>query len=503
MTSANISDVMVPNPYAAVDNSKANGKSDVDFSSMMAKTMNSVDVKASAEISEPAQKLNSNSDKTSNSKTSEASDDSYSFNSSKVRDNIKEVKEENLSDEEIEEVKDEVEKAVSEITEVLMDKLDVTEEDIEDAMEALGLTFLDLTNPAELVKLVALLNEDADTTSLLMDTNFTELVADVNEIFTNLEENVDLDMEKIISLMDEGEEPLDDAFLSKVVTEAETDVFEVKAEALNDDNLYVKAEDVTTDEKSTPVAKDVQITNGAVVSDKRPEDSEVVTDVDDSSEAKTDVIKPEMKLNSSNDEQDLTGDSNDGKNFFGQAVNDYEVSFEATDSISEVTPYTEVNPTEIVDQLMERASITLNEEVTTMQMELNPESLGKLFLEVSSDKEGNVTAKLVAENEAVKNALETQMTLVQEKLNAQGMKVNAVEVSVGTHEFEENLEQDAASQNERELSEEQQRNSNGQQRRTRNIDLNNLDEMQGLMTEEEELVAKIMRDNGNTVNLTA
>ena len=210
-----------------------------------------------------------------------------------------------------------------------------------------------------------------------------------------------------------------------------------------------------------------------------------------------------MKLNNSKDEQGFTGDSNEGKNFFGQTVKGYEVSSTVVDSASEVTPYTEVNPTEIVNQLMERASITLNKEVTTMQMELNPESLGKLFLEVSSDKEGNVTVKLVAENEAVKNALETQIALVQEKMNAQGMKVNAVEVSVGTHEFEENLEQDAASQNERELSEEQQRNSNGQQRRTRNIDLNNLDEMQGLMTEEEELVAKIMRDNGNTVNLTA
>lgn len=503
MTSANISDVMVPNPYATVDNSKANGKSDVNFSSMMAKTMNSVDVKASAEISEPAQKLNSNSDKTSNSKTSKASDDSYSFNSSKARDNIKEVKEENLSDEEIEEVKDEVEKALNEITEVLMDKLDVTEEDIEDAMEALGLTFLDLTNPAELVKLVALLNEDADATSLLMDTNFTELVADVNEIFSNLEENVNLDMEKIISLMDEVEEPLNDAFLSKVVTEAETDVFEVKTEALNDDNLYVKAEAVTTEEEPAPIAKEIQATNEPILRNKETEGSEVVTDAEDSSETEADVIKPEMKLDNSKDEQGLTGDSNEGKNFFGQTVKGYEVSSTVVDSASEVTPYTEVNPTEIVNQLMERASITLNKEVTTMQMELNPESLGKLFLEVSSDKEGNVTVKLVAENEAVKNALETQIALVQEKMNAQGMKVNAVEVSVGTHEFEENLEQDAASQNERELSEEQQRNSNGQQRRTRNIDLNNLDEMQGLMTEEEELVAKIMRDNGNTVNLTA
>ena len=310
-------------------------------------------------------------------------------------------------------------------------------------------------------------------------------------------------MKKIISLMDEVEEPLNDAFLSKVVTEAETDVFEVKTEALNDDNLYVKAEAVTTEEEPAPIAKEIQATNEPILRNKETEGSEVVTDVEDSSETEADVIKPEMKLNNSKDEQGLTGDSNEGKNFFGQTVKGYEVSSTVVDSASEVTPYTEVNPTEIVNQLMERASITLNKEVTTMQMELNPESLGKLFLEVSSDKEGNVTVKLVAENEAVKNALETQIALVQEKMNAQGMKVNAVEVSVGTHEFEENLEQDAASQNERELSEEQQRNSNGQQRRTRNIDLNNLDEMQGLMTEEEELVAKIMRDNGNTVNLTA
>ncbi len=37
----------------------------------------------------------------------------------------------------------------------------------------------------------------------------------------------------------------------------------------------------------------------------------------------------------------------------------------------------------------------------------------------------------------------------------------------------------------------------------RNISMNQLDELSGLMSEEEMLVAKIMRDNGNSVDFTA
>ena len=33
--------------------------------------------------------------------------------------------------------------------------------------------------------------------------------------------------------------------------------------------------------------------------------------------------------------------------------------------------------------------------------------------------------------------------------------------------------------------------------------MNDLDDLQGLMTQEEELVTKMMRDQGNTVNYTA
>jgi flagellar hook-length control protein FliK len=94
--------------------------------------------------------------------------------------------------------------------------------------------------------------------------------------------------------------------------------------------------------------------------------------------------------------------------------------------------------------------------------------------------------------------METQMAVIKENLNQQGIKVEAVEVSVGTHEFERNLEEGQTKQEQ--ASDQSQQGS--APRRT-NINLNNLDELSGLMTDEEALVASMMRDAGNSINFTA
>ena len=155
--------------------------------------------------------------------------------------------------------------------------------------------------------------------------------------------------------------------------------------------------------------------------------------------------------------------------------------------------------TDIVDQ----AKVTITEEVKTMEMVLNPEHLGKLFMEVST-KDGQISAKIYTENEAVKTALENQLVVFKENMNQQGMKIDAVEVSVGTHEFERNLEERASDEERRDAENFMQQEQNNQKNgRMRNIDLNNLDNLQGLMSEEEQLVAQIMKDNGNSVDYMA
>ncbi|MEG1291971.1 MAG: flagellar hook-length control protein FliK, partial [Lachnospiraceae bacterium] len=77
-----------------------------------------------------------------------------------------------------------------------------------------------------------------------------------------------------------------------------------------------------------------------------------------------------------------------------------------------------------------------------------------------------------------------------------GIKVEAIEVTIGTHEFEQNLEG-----NQQNSSEEQKEEAGKNPRRS--INLNNLDELSGVMSEEESLAAKIMSQHGNRVDLTA
>ena len=133
-------------------------------------------------------------------------------------------------------------------------------------------------------------------------------------------------------------------------------------------------------------------------------------------------------------------------------------------------------------------------------MQLNPESLGRLVLTVT-EKHGNVTAQITASNEQVKETLQTQLAELHSTLQAQGVKVEAVEVTVATHEFEQNLDGNASANGQMQEQTGEQR-SGGQNER-RNLNINSLDELSGLMSEEETLVAQMMRDNGGTVDYTA
>ena len=108
-----------------------------------------------------------------------------------------------------------------------------------------------------------------------------------------------------------------------------------------------------------------------------------------------------------------------------------------------------------------------------------------------------MSAQIFTQNEAVKEALEQQIVTLKENMNQAGVKVDAVEVSVGSHEFERNLEQEAK-QDERQ-AEEQERASQS----TRRINLNELDELGGVMSEEESLVAQMMAEQGNSIDYTA
>lgn len=150
---------------------------------------------------------------------------------------------------------------------------------------------------------------------------------------------------------------------------------------------------------------------------------------------------------------------------------------------------------DIMRQVMDFMRIQVKPDLSELQMQLHPENLGTLQVHVAS-KGGMLTAQFITQNEAVKAALETQMIQLQESFAEQGVKVEAIEVTVQTHSFEQNLEQ-GRGRGQQEAPE--------QRSRARRINLNDLTELNGVsgLDEEEQLAAKLMEANGNTVDYTA
>ena len=126
----------------------------------------------------------------------------------------------------------------------------------------------------------------------------------------------------------------------------------------------------------------------------------------------------------------------------------------------------------------------------------NTLNLGKIILKVT-EQEGAVTAKIMTQNAVVKEALEAQTVELRQNLEQAGVKVDAVEVTVASHEFEKNLEQNA--EGEKQQGEQQEKEKG----RTRRLNLNDLSELSGVMSEEETLAAKMMAEQGNSVDYTA
>lgn len=154
----------------------------------------------------------------------------------------------------------------------------------------------------------------------------------------------------------------------------------------------------------------------------------------------------------------------------------------------------DVNTQDIMRQIMDYMRISVKPDMSQLEMQLHPANLGTLQIHVAS-KGGVLTANFVAQNEAVKAALESQMVQLKDNFAQQGVKVEAIEVTVQTHQFEENLEQ----------GQQKNQGSAEKKQRTRRITLDGSLTMEELseMDQEEQLAAEMMAASGSTVEYTA
>lgn len=392
-------------------------------------------------------------------------------------------------------VKDKTDAFAKDVKDAIKDELDVTDEQIEKAMEDLGLQFLDLTDQSNLAALVTKLSGSEDSASLLVSDAFPQIVLKVNDLAGGLQEDLGISMEDLQQM-------------AELVT---TDV----EEAGTTDNLHEPAKATEGTEETMQKTEDVKDT---VVAEEATEQVEIPTEetIEPTKTDETDELvtagSKDVTTEKQTDQGQEDATDQDTDAFLKQQtkteihptqdLTPMQAESPITEFASHMEPTVElptgesVSVQSIIDQIVEASRTTMDGDKTTVEMLLHPEGLGKVLMEVTEEN-GQVRAHIYTQNEQVKEALENQMFQLKEQMNQSQTKVQSVEISVGTHEFERNLE--AGQQNQ----EQGQEGQNQRPKKMRNLNMNDLDDLQGLMTQEEELVTKMMRDQGNTVNYTA
>lgn len=381
------------------------------------------------------------------------------------------------------EVREDVEEAAKELVGEISEVLDIPLEKVEEAMEILGLTAVDLFDPTNLKQLLLNLTDSTDELSLVTDgelySNLQELFGTVNDTLGTLQEKLGLDADELKALLSEisAEE-------KQPVETQEPEVApvgekpEVSVEGMKDYAVSVEKDGGTVQIKVT---------------------------VDDASGQKhvseqvTDTAKPEAAPLAKKGQEADTGhkeEGNAGQNAGNAFLQNLTGHTEEVEAPVERPVYTQPETNQIMDQIVEYMKINIKPETQELEMQLHPASLGTVHVQLAA-KDGVITAQFAAQNETVKAVLETQMIQLKEQFEEQGIKVDAVEVTVANHAYGEQFggEQEAADQE-----------NKGVKKSVRRINLN-LDELgeEGLeeLDDSERIAVEMMQANGSTVDYTA
>ena len=333
--------------------------------------------------------------------------------------------------------------AVSDIKTILAQELGMTQEELGMLMEEMGLTETDLLEVGTLREILLQVKGVDDMTALLTD---EELYQQIQSLEKNFE-----------AVMTEVKDALQ-------MTKEEFAQWKEQIPTVLSASKETEAPVVLVETTETPVnAEEAEVV-------KLPQESSV----------KEDTSKQEGNAF-------LTPNQNPNAVVLqnGNANGAQQVSFSQTASF--VSAETE----QIMNQIMDYMKVQLNAETSTLEMQLQPESLGTLQIRITA-KEGIMTAQFTTASETVRAALEGQMVQLQQQLENQNIKVDAIEVTVQTHQFESALEQ----------GEERQQAQDGRKTKSRRLDLSRMEDLEEI-PQEDKLVAEMMAANGNTVDYLA
>lgn len=319
------------------------------------------------------------------------------------------------TDKEIENVTD----AILQLLAMLMDQLQLSLEDVQQNLQSLGMKLQDLLT-SEGVKDFFLGVQDADTTDLLTDAALNQEFQDFMKDWNQLVDDMNLSLEDVMAMLDsqgaEGFfESMADALISQDqegITFPQPDTLlkeQPVAEEQQPEVIVAKEQPQTMQQQQPTATQDGQTRQG--------------TDSQTASMPDTDVPEVEQRTDS---------------DFTNPILQNIQDALDRVESFEPQEGVTESRP--VVEQVIEQVKVHMSQDTTSMQLQLYPEHLGRIQIHVVS-KDGMMTARIAAETEQAKQAIENGLASLKETFEQQDLKVDAVEVMVSTAGFERNDEE--------------------------------------------------------------
>lgn len=460
----------------------------VDFQSvwnnqMEKNTQNAADVQTAASAQKKPEQPVADSDdvkpeepRETGEKLNESTDDRQPAKTDKVSQKQPEQPDE-LGPEEIEAAMEILGTAAVELMQKIADTFDISMEELQGTLDELDMAPLDLLQPSGLGELVLKLGGAEDSLELLTDEklcgDYKALMEQMETILNGTAEKLEVDPRQLEALLNERPE--------QVVAE-ET----VSGEMLPDEEISVRK---PLEERTSVRLNESEIPGDGVA-------KTLTSTAEESFRIEGTVNEPGTAEDRKSGERQSGKEADGGQqgSLFAQEFRPLqpETGMQQTQAADQSAAWN-ADTQDIMRQIMDYMKLQLNADTTNLEMQLHPASLGTLHIQVEA-KAGVITASFIAQNEAVKAALESQIVQLKENFEEQGVKVEAIEVMVQSHAFERNLDQ----------GREQNQGSGEPSRkaRVRRINLNDLSAMED-MEEEDALAADMLAAGGSTVDYTA
>ena len=290
-------------------------------------------------------------------------------------------------DQAVEEFAKEVQKEVKEL-------LGVDDAQLEAAMKELGLTYQDLMDPVNLANLVMNLTGEEDQLGLLMNADFQELMQNVEVLSKNLLQELGMtpqEVAEVFAQLEQNAAQITEEVPQQMqeVTDTQADV--LKVQQTDDVQITEQKSQVTGLTETNAAATESVESDGNVQNVEEPVSQEVRVENDQTASQQEGQQEeaPENSMTTEDDASLLQQNDTTEKSIFTEHTFQQTVQTIRTDNIT-AAPTTAVpqnvvfNTLDVIRQVSEFTRVMYQGDTTSMEMQLNPENLGKIYVDRKS-----------------------------------------------------------------------------------------------------------------------